>query len=373
MSNAAQTDPTNLQQQQPHLYPTQGDRYTYDCAMDPSDFSQNDFSTFPSFTDDGNANFFGTSQYSFDQDNNDNTNPLLLNNPFGLPSPSRSSPSFNQLKHINPASMWLGSGSSSSVDQSANHKSSTTDTAEGVTKGGSSSVNQRYGQLTPPDGSVSIEDFAGPSSDRKDRKEMAGDKRASGASGGSSNSKRRRKDSGISSVADTADDAVEDDDVDGNGTIPHGSGDKREKYREKNRVAAAKCRAKKKEHVDDLEDSHRTQSVLNTALRQTEQSLRDELSYWRTQALQHGFCECQAIQDYNIRKARDLAADKCFGGTDSGTRQPVRQSPLATSPVSSVSSKQSQHGSSVSVASVSPRMSSKGSSVLNPRMSSPSI
>lgn len=104
--------------------------------------------------------------------------------------------------------------------------------------------------------------------------------------------------------------------------------DKRDKYREKNRVAAAKCRAKKKDHVDGLEDNHRTQSMLNALLKQTEQSLRDELSFWRTQALQHGFCDCHSIQDYNLRKARALAANQDFGSVD-GLR---RDSMACTSP-----------------------------------------
>ncbi|GAM89060.1 hypothetical protein ANO11243_070940 [Dothideomycetidae sp. 11243] len=100
------------------------------------------------------------------------------------------------------------------------------------------------------------------------------------------------------------------------GKSANGRVDKRDKYREKNRVAAAKCRAKKKEHIDGLEDNHRTQSMLNALLKQTEQNLRDELSFWRTQALQHGFCECHAIQDYNLRKARAIAVDRDFGNVD---------------------------------------------------------
>ena len=50
---------------------------------------------------------------------------------------------------------------------------------------------------------------------------------------------------------------------------------KKERYREKNRVAAAKSRIKKRNHTDHLEDDHRTQSALNTVLKQTERSLRD--------------------------------------------------------------------------------------------------
>lgn len=97
------------------------------------------------------------------------------------------------------------------------------------------------------------------------------------------------------------------------------AGDKKDKYREKNRVAAAKCRAKKKEHTDQLEDTYRTQSAMNSALKQTEKSLRDELSYWRTQALQHTFCNCHPIQEYNMKKAQSMA----FGGNYDTTSSPI--------------------------------------------------
>ncbi|EMC98379.1 hypothetical protein BAUCODRAFT_43157, partial [Baudoinia panamericana UAMH 10762] len=62
---------------------------------------------------------------------------------------------------------------------------------------------------------------------------------------------------------------------------------KREQYREKNRLAAAKCRAKKKENVDVLEKQHRELNAQNTALRFQERQLRDELSHLRTMALHH--------------------------------------------------------------------------------------
>jgi hypothetical protein len=96
-------------------------------------------------------------------------------------------------------------------------------------------------------------------------------------------------------------------------------GNKKDKYREKNRVAAARCRAKKKEHTDSSEDTYRTQGAMNTALKQTEKPLRDELSYWRTQALQHTFCSCHPIQEYNLRKAQSMA----FGANYSSTSSPV--------------------------------------------------
>ncbi|KAJ9624477.1 hypothetical protein H2203_005212 [Taxawa tesnikishii (nom. ined.)] len=95
--------------------------------------------------------------------------------------------------------------------------------------------------------------------------------------------------------------------------IPLRGNDKREKYREKNRVAARKCRIKKRGYADQLEENHRTQSVANAALKRTEKSLRDELSFWRTQALRHTSCHCRHVQDYNMRKAQDLAAEGGLG------------------------------------------------------------
>jgi len=89
--------------------------------------------------------------------------------------------------------------------------------------------------------------------------------------------------------------------------------ERKDVYREKNRVAAAKCRAKKKQHVGGLEVDHRTQSMLNTLLKQTEQNLRDELSFWRTEALQHAYCGCKGLQDYNFKKAQAIVADDTFG------------------------------------------------------------
>jgi hypothetical protein len=167
---------------------------------------------------------------------------------------------------------------------------------------------ERFGQVTPPD-DANMHGMSKSSSKRAD----------SGASGievddASSMSPRssmsNKRPSVRSSQKSRKESRTSDDGV---------AGDKKDKYREKNRVAAAKCRAKKKEHTDSLEDTYRTQSAMNTALKQTEKSLRDELSYWRTQALQHTFCSCHPIQEYNLRKAQSMA----FGGNYGTTSSPV--------------------------------------------------
>lgn len=192
--------------------------------------------------------------------------------------------------HMNPGNMWKGTLQNISRD-----------TGLGKLLNSYPGTIDQYGQVTPPDdldmtgnapasnkradSGVSGLDFY-PASSMSPRSSVASNKRPSVRA-----SQKNRRDSRISEDGDP----------------------KKEKYREKNRVAAAKCRAKKKEHVDSLEDNHRTQSALNTALKQTEKSLRDELSFWRTQALQHTFCSCHSIQEYNLQKAQSMAAGKQYG------------------------------------------------------------
>lgn len=86
--------------------------------------------------------------------------------------------------------------------------------------------------------------------------------------------------------------------------------DKRERYREKNRLAAAKCRAKKKVNTEDLEESARSATAQNNRLRAEERELRDLFSGLRDQALAHDpsqGCNCRAIHAYNMNKAHETA------------------------------------------------------------------
>jgi hypothetical protein len=105
----------------------------------------------------------------------------------------------------------------------------------------------------------------------------------------------------------------DDDDDDGLGVIK--KRDNKDKYRERNRMAAAKCRPKTKKHGDYLEETYSTQTALNTKLKQTKKHLRDELSSWRTQALQHAFCGCRSLQEYNLQKARNLSAGSGYNAS----------------------------------------------------------
>lgn len=83
------------------------------------------------------------------------------------------------------------------------------------------------------------------------------------------------------------------------------NGGKKANYREKNRLAAAKCRAKK-DNTHDTEVNHRKLSATNSALRKEAQDLRGELTNSRTHALNHQDCS-RLISRYNSNQAKKAA------------------------------------------------------------------
>ena len=109
---------------------------------------------------------------------------------------------------------------------------------------------------------------------------------------------------------------------------------KRERYREKNRLAAAKCRMKKKDNVQGLEEKNREMSAENNFAKVEMRQLRDELTCLRTMALHHAAhiegCDCVALHAYNAMKAGELAsewsipaASSTSSGSDSIVASPV--------------------------------------------------
>ncbi|KXT18542.1 hypothetical protein AC579_2277 [Pseudocercospora musae] len=160
------------------------------------------------------------------------------------------------------------------------------------------SVVQQFGQITPPDdgtpkfspakqNTLTASQASSDSTAKSDRARNAANQRHAKAKKAKKDSARDAKD---------ADDEV--DDVD----------DKKERYREKNRLAAAKCRSKKKTHTEGLEESARFITAQNNKLRAEERELRDMFSSLRHQALAHDptqGCTCQAIHMYNSNKAQE--------------------------------------------------------------------
>lgn len=203
--------------------------------------------------------------------------------------------------------MWSGSDGLFAGQPADNASKTTSQLTQGKSSNQrSANTRERLGQITPPDDDLSAK-YPDDEEEAEQARTTSASKsqRARNAANSRHAKKKARKDSGTTVKSD--DNEMETGDK---GDVE----EKREKYREKNRVAAAKCRAKKKENVDAQEESHRGLSAYNTFLRHTEQSLRDELTFWRTKALQHTDCGCSAVQNYNLGKAHELSISSQMGG-----------------------------------------------------------
>lgn len=82
---------------------------------------------------------------------------------------------------------------------------------------------------------------------------------------------------------------------------------KRSKFLERNRVAASKCRQKKKEWTQNLENRARELQKNNNQLRMVVESCRQEVLFLKGELLKHSQCECEAIQTFIKSGASNFA------------------------------------------------------------------
>ena len=75
-----------------------------------------------------------------------------------------------------------------------------------------------------------------------------------------------------------------------------------DKKREKNRVAAAKCRSKQKASRDVLREQYEALSYANKAMKLEMRGLRDQHFFLRMMLLEHDDCRCDALQSYSNTK-----------------------------------------------------------------------
>lgn len=73
---------------------------------------------------------------------------------------------------------------------------------------------------------------------------------------------------------------------------------KRSKFLERNRVAASKCRQKKKEWTQNLETRARELQKNNNMIRMNVESLRQEVLFLKGEMLKHSSCDCTQIQKF---------------------------------------------------------------------------
>ena len=154
-------------------------------------------------------------------------------------------------------------------------------------KAGSNSVQIHHGQITPPD-----DHHAGFDGESHNEDEMEIEEEESKTKAHDGKAKPRSK-AGRKSTKRKTGDAKED--------------EKRNKFLERNRLAASKCRMKKKEWTNNLEDRARDAQVENKQMRMIVDSLRQEVLYLKGEVLKHTDCECTGIREYLAREATQLA------------------------------------------------------------------
>ncbi|PYH33928.1 bZIP transcription factor [Aspergillus neoniger CBS 115656] len=95
---------------------------------------------------------------------------------------------------------------------------------------------------------------------------------------------------------------------------------KRERFLERNRVAANKCRKKKKEHAKQLESRCETVSRENTLLESQVDHLRGEILNLKNELLRHSHCGDERIKDHLAKMVKQLS-DKAGTATQSPEEQ----------------------------------------------------
>jgi bZIP transcription factor len=92
---------------------------------------------------------------------------------------------------------------------------------------------------------------------------------------------------------------------------------KREKFLERNRVAASKCRQKKKEWTSQLEGRARELTKDRHVLTATVAMLKNELLELKCKCLEHSDCQCGLIQDYLKKAVGQMSPTKVlYTGSD---------------------------------------------------------
>ncbi|KAH6664295.1 hypothetical protein B0J14DRAFT_608219 [Halenospora varia] len=84
--------------------------------------------------------------------------------------------------------------------------------------------------------------------------------------------------------------------------------EKHRKFLERNRLAASKCRAKKKTEIEHLEENKRVLERENPLLRSVIRQLWNEVRFYRKAVMSHGSCNHADLIDWVERNAESSAA-----------------------------------------------------------------
>jgi len=85
---------------------------------------------------------------------------------------------------------------------------------------------------------------------------------------------------------------------------------KRRRFLERNRVAASKCRQKKKEWMQNLEETARNAQNNSKYLQAAVVQLKDELLLLKQELLKHHGCDCTKIRTYLMQEAEKVVVDQ---------------------------------------------------------------
>ena len=91
---------------------------------------------------------------------------------------------------------------------------------------------------------------------------------------------------------------------------------KRENHLEKNRIAAHKCRQKKKKWVEDLEMQASELTAVQAHLRSHVAMLREQVLLLKNELLSHANCGCRRIDAYVNRTATQISLSSCMAALE---------------------------------------------------------
>ena len=165
----------------------------------------------------------------------------------------------------------------------------------------------QYGQVTPPDDTpphlfqqYEIDPPESQQQHAPDTETIQGGKRKRGSQTSDNStkpSKRSRKSSARSkTLAQKPDQASQ-----------NPEDEKRNKFLERNRVAASKCRQKKKEWTSNLESRARELQASKNELAMMVCSYKDEIMFLKGEMLKHTTCGCDRIRNYLTQEADNIA------------------------------------------------------------------
>ena len=116
---------------------------------------------------------------------------------------------------------------------------------------------------------------------------------------------------------------------------------KRSKFLERNRVAASKCRQKKKEWTQNLESRARELQKDNSQLRMIVESYRQEVLFLKGELLKHSQCECESIQAFIKSGINNFATQKSEEDLFKSETSPIESMPLSR--LGSIDTEASRH------------------------------